>query len=103
MAFGLAEPPANSPVTHLDGVEYPVDRESLVQVAADNGAPPDVINLFKSLPASSYESKEQVLRDLGEAARRFGLSNFDLDPENDRRDIGRDAFEGVDREGTTHL
>ena len=102
MAFGQAENPANSPVTHLDAVEYPVDKETLVQAAADNGASSDVINLFKSLPGSDYQSKEQVLRDLGEAARRFGLSNFDLDPENDRRDIGREAFEGVDREGTTH-
>jgi len=92
MAFGIAEDPGNNPVAQLDSVEYPIWRELLVQIAADNGATADVINLFKCLPESRYASKDQVLRDLGEASRRFAMSNQDRNPERDRRDIGREGF-----------
>lgn len=98
MAFGIAEDPARSPVTHLDEVEYPVWRDTLVRVAADNGAPTEVINLFKSLPRARYESKDEALRDLAEAARRFAMSNFTTEEDEelrDRRNIGRDAVEGA--------
>jgi hypothetical protein len=98
MAFGIAENPAMSPVTHLDEVDYPVQREMLVRIAADNDAPPDVINLFTSLPRGSYESKDEVLRDFAEAARRFGMGNQRSDDDGairDRRNIGRDAVENA--------
>lgn len=96
MAFGLAEDPGLSPSTHLNGVEYPVWREQLAKIAADNDASVDVINLFKCLPQPRYESKEQVLRDLGEAARRFGMGNHpETDGVNrDRRDLGRKSGTG---------
>ncbi|MCI0573553.1 MAG: DUF2795 domain-containing protein [Myxococcaceae bacterium] len=102
MAYGFAEDPAQSPVTHLEAVDYPSDRGTIVQAAMDNGAPTDVINLLKSLPQETYETKEDALRDLGEAARRFAIGVPHADPERDRRDIGREAFEGVNRAGTTH-
>ena len=88
MGMGIHEDPARSISTHLDAVEYPVWREQLAKIAADNGAPVDVINLIKSLPRGQYESKRQVLRDLAEAARRFALGVDDEDPLRDRRDIG---------------
>jgi Protein of unknown function (DUF2795) len=102
MAYGFAEDPAVSPVTHLESVDSPADREALVQAAMDNGAPTQVINLLKCMPRETYASKEEALRDLGEAARRFGLGTPHADPERDRRDIGRETFEGVNRSGTTH-
>jgi hypothetical protein len=95
MAFGMAEDAARSPTTHLDAVEYPVSRDTLARVAADNGAPAEVINLFKSLPKSDYQSKEEVQRDLAEAARRFAVGRDEEDPLRDRRNIGRDAVEGA--------
>jgi hypothetical protein len=95
MAFGIAENPALSPVTHLDEVDYPVHRRALAQIAADNGAPADVINLFMSLPRDNYESKDEALRDLAEAARRFGMGNQRAEDGaiRDRRNIGRPAVE----------
>lgn len=97
MAYGIAEDPALSPATHLDEVEFPIWRDMLVKVAADNGAPADVINLFKSLPRGQYQSKEEVLRDFAEAARRFAMGNLpDEDgATRDRRNIGRDAVENA--------
>jgi len=68
-----------------------------VQVAADNGASVDVINLFKALPRNLYYSKGEVLRDFAEAARRFAIGNVDEGdgPSRDRRNLGRDAVENA--------
>jgi hypothetical protein len=100
MAFGHTEDPGVNPVSQLDGVDYPVWREQLVKISADNGASADVINLFKCLPRGQYHSKDGVLRDLAEAARRFAMGNFpntddDQELNRDRRNIGRDAVEGT--------
>jgi hypothetical protein len=107
MAFGIAESPENNPTDHLDGVDYPVWREQLVKSAADGGASVDIINLFKSLPRTKYESKEEIQRDLAEAARRFGAGLMGgEEPEDrakrDRRNIGRDAVEGAQEPLTRH-
>ncbi len=96
MAHGIAEDPGRSPAAQLDEVEFPIWRDMLVKVAADNGASVDVINLFKSLPRSQYQSKEEVLRDFAEAARRFAMGNLpDESDGRDRRNIGRDAVENA--------
>lgn len=103
MAHGIAEDPALSPATHLDEVEFPIWKEMLVKIAADNGASVDVINLFKSLPRNRYYSKEEVLRDFAEAARRFGMGNpGDDDPARDRRNLGRDAVENAPKGKVRH-
>ena len=104
MAHGIAEDPALSPATHLDEVEFPIWREMLVQIAADNGASVDVINLFKSLPGNRYYSKEEVLRDFAEAARRFAMGNLATDDGliRDRRNLGRDAVENAPKGKVRH-
>lgn len=105
MAFGIGEDPARSVGAQLDSVDYPTTRESLVQAAEDNGASSDIINLLKALPREEYPSRELVLRDLGEASRRFGLMNFsqpDDEAIRDRRNIGRDAVEGAPPPFTRH-
>ena len=95
MAFGIAEDPALSITPHLDAVEYPVTREQLAMEAADSGAYVDIINLFKSLPQEEYQSREHVMRDLAEAARRFANGGLKDDDgvNRDRRNIGRDLVE----------
>ncbi len=99
MAFGMGEDVARSPMTHIDSATFPVSREELVEVAEDNGAPPEVINLFKSLPAAQYASREQIQRDLGEASRRLAMGGSRDEDEGeairDRRNIGKDAVEGA--------
>jgi hypothetical protein len=104
MAFGLGEDPSRLPVAHLDMVEFPIWREQLARQAADNGAGADVINLFKCLPQARYESKDGVLRDLAEAARRFamGRSQEGDGAVRDRRNIGRDMVEGAPEGMTRH-
>jgi hypothetical protein len=104
MAYGQAEDPALSIPTHLDAVDYPVWREQLVKASADGGAPVDVINVLKCLPRSQYESKEQVMRDLAEAARRFATGGLRDDDgvDRDRRNIGRDMVENAPAGHTRH-
>lgn len=105
MAFGMGEDEALSPSTHLDAVSYPVLRETLVATAADNGAPVEVINFFKSLPAREYRTREDVLRDFAEAARRMAMGNPRDDEDDalrDRRNIGRDLVEGAPDGMTRH-
>jgi uncharacterized protein DUF2795 len=92
MARGIGENPARSPAAHLQQLEYPATREEIVETAADNEAPVEVINFLKSLPKDRYGSIEEVLRDFAEAERRFGLGNFD-DGGPTREDIGKAATE----------
>jgi hypothetical protein len=94
MAFGIGERPERSLSVHLEGVDYPCDREELVESAEDGEAPPEVINLLKNLPRERYDSEEMVLRDLAEAARRFAMGGHPPDVGSiDRRNLGRDAVE----------
>ena len=94
MAFGVGEKPERSVSVALESVDYPADREELVTAAADSDAPPEIINFLKCLPRDRYESEEMVLRDLGEAARRYGMhGHAPLVGSVDRRNLGRDAVE----------
>jgi Protein of unknown function (DUF2795) len=95
MARGIGEDPARSPAQHLQQVDYPATREEIVQTAADNDAPVEVINFLKSLPKERYDTYEEALRDFAEAERRFGLSNFN-DCGRTREDIGKAAVEAPD-------
>jgi hypothetical protein len=92
MARGLGESPARSPASQLQQVDFPATRQEIVETAADNEAPAEVINFLKCLPGEQYQSLESALRDFAEAERRFGLSNQALDGP-DRRNIGRPSGE----------
>ena len=95
MARGIGENPARSPAAHLQALDYPATREDIVQTAADNEAPVEVINFLKSLPKERYDSYEEALRDFAEAERRFGLGNV-ADGGRSREDIGKKAVESPD-------
>ncbi len=106
MAFGTGENPDDSVSAQLDQVDYPVWREQLAKMVMDNTDSVDVINLIKSLPQSRYESKDQAMRDLGEAARRFAMGNSAASDDDgvrrDRRNIGKDAVEQAPAPLTRH-
>jgi hypothetical protein len=94
MARGIGENPARSPAAQLQAVEYPATRDEIVQTAADNDGPVEVINFLKSLPKPHYGSYEEVLRDFAEAERRFGQGN--TAEGRSREDIGKQAMESPD-------
>src|SRR5437763_15382504 len=92
MARGIGEGPRRSPAEHLRGMEFPATREEMVETVADDEAPAEVINFFKSLPRERYGSAEEVLRDFAEAERRFALGNAP-DDRGRRDNIGKVAAE----------
>ncbi|MFL5320867.1 MAG: DUF2795 domain-containing protein [Myxococcaceae bacterium] len=105
MAFGMGEDPRKSPMALLEGVQYPASKADLLAVVEEGEAPAEVINLIMSLPRDEYLSQEEVLRDLAEAGRRFGMSNQRADDDGanrDRRNIGRDAVEDAPEGMTRH-
>jgi hypothetical protein len=104
MAKTKLENPGRSPAAQLEGVQFPARRDALVQSAEDNDATPEVINLLKSLPRRRYRSREEVLRDFAEAARRMAMGGLPDDDgvDRDRRNIGREAMEGVSATRVKH-
>ena len=105
MAFGIGEDPKRSITPFLDGVEFPAKKADLVRAAEEGGATVDVINVFKSMPGAYYRSADAVLRDLAEAARRYGMGNqkaLDDDANRERRNIGKDAVENAPEPLTRH-
>jgi hypothetical protein len=52
---------------HLKGVDYPADREELLEVARSEGAPQDVIEALESLPEDEqFDGPDQVMRAIEE-------------------------------------
>jgi hypothetical protein len=88
MARGIGEDPRRSPAAHIAQVDFPASREELVQTAADNESPAEVINFFKSLPKERYASAEELLRDFAEAERRLAVGNA-ADDRARRENIGK--------------
>ncbi len=92
--YGSKESPANSVVPHLESVDFPATPDEIAAAAADGEATPNVVNLLKCLPRPLYARREDVMRDLAEAGRRFASGPREHhDMLRDRRNIGRSAAE----------
>jgi hypothetical protein len=58
----------NSPIQlqkYLGGVDYPVDKDTLVQKARDNGADDDIVRTLQDLPFDSFNSPNDVSEAFG--------------------------------------
>ncbi|MEC9483647.1 MAG: DUF2795 domain-containing protein [Halomonas sp.] len=66
MTRGLGgKSPAN--ITHyLKGVDFPADRDDLVQCAEDNDAEEEVLEVIRALPDERYESMADVTKGVGQ-------------------------------------
>jgi hypothetical protein len=65
---GYAHEMTNSPIQlqkYLGGVDYPVDKDTLVQKARDNGADDDVVQTLQSLPFDKFNSPNDVSEAFG--------------------------------------
>lgn len=66
MARGVGgQSPANVE-KFLKGVEYPAQKEALVETAEKNGAPSEVMELIKQLPASQFGGPQDVMKAYGQ-------------------------------------
>lgn len=50
----------------LAGVDYPADRDDLVEAAEGNSAPPEVLAAIRGLPDEDYNSPTEVMVAFGE-------------------------------------
>ena len=58
----------NSPIElqkYLGGVDYPVDKGTLVQKARDNGADDDIVQTLQDLPFDNFNSPNDVSEAFG--------------------------------------
>jgi hypothetical protein len=62
MTRGLGgQSPAN--VTHhLQGVEFPANKDDLVECAKENGANDDVLDVIEAMPEQEYRSMADVMK-----------------------------------------
>jgi hypothetical protein len=50
---------------HLKGVDYPADREELLDAASSEGAPPEVLEALESLPEDEeFDGPDQVMEEI---------------------------------------
>jgi hypothetical protein len=50
---------------YLGGVDYPVDKDTLVRKARDNGADDDVVRTLQGLPFDNFNSPNDVSEAFG--------------------------------------
>ncbi|WP_407297527.1 DUF2795 domain-containing protein [Stutzerimonas zhaodongensis] len=60
------ESPANV-TTYLKGIDYPAQKEDLLQHAQKNGAEPEVLDVLKGMPDQEYNNMADVMKGYGEA------------------------------------
>lgn len=51
---------------HLKGVDYPVDKETLIKHAEQNGADKEALSVLKQLPDDEYETPAAVNKAVGD-------------------------------------
>lgn len=61
----MANPDPGNPIqvqNYLGGVDYPVNKDQLVEAAESNGAPDAVLETLRQLPSSEYKQPTDVTR-----------------------------------------
>lgn len=59
------ESPANV-ATYLKGIDYPANKEQLVQHAQKNGAESEVVDVLNNMPDHEYGNMADVMKGYGE-------------------------------------
>lgn len=66
MTRGLGgKAPANLQ-SYLKGAHYPTQRDDLVSIARNNGAPGEIIELLEQLPEEEFGGPQDVMKAYGE-------------------------------------
>ncbi len=50
----------------LEGVSYPASKDDLIERAEENGAPEEVMETIRSLPADRFGGPQDVMKAYGE-------------------------------------
>lgn len=56
-------------ITHfLEGMDFPANRQQIIDYARDNNAPPDVLDMLRHMPEGTYYSMAGIWEAVGRAA-----------------------------------
>jgi hypothetical protein len=56
--------PANI-AKHMKGIDFPADRNQVVNKARDNGAPQEVLDVLEKIPEKSYDNMADLMEGVG--------------------------------------
>ena len=62
-------PGSDSPVNvthHLKGIDFPAEKDDLVEQAKSNGAPSDVMEAIEAMPEQTYGTMADVMKGFGQ-------------------------------------
>ncbi len=49
---------------YVDGVDYPVSKETMLSTAQENGAPDELVELIAGLPLGEFSGSEEFMNHL---------------------------------------
>lgn len=65
MAIGMGGHSPSNILHHLKGVDFPADRNSLIEQAQKNNAEGDILDILRQMPDQKYQSMADVLKGVG--------------------------------------
>ncbi|WP_141735547.1 DUF2795 domain-containing protein [Oligoflexus tunisiensis] len=66
MTRGLSGTSPANVQSFLGGIDYPADKETLIETARKNKAPDDIIDLLEQFPDEEFDSPVSVMKAYGE-------------------------------------
>jgi len=66
MTRGLGGHSPSNVSHYLKGIDFPADKEHLLQQAKKNGAEAEVLDTIKQLPEEQYQSMADVMKGYGQ-------------------------------------
>ncbi|HLO77007.1 MAG TPA: DUF2795 domain-containing protein [Magnetospirillum sp.] len=65
MAIGMGGHSPSNILHHLKGVDFPADKNGLLQQAQKNNAEGDILDILRQMPDQQYQSMADVLKGVG--------------------------------------
>lgn len=72
MARGMGGQSPSNVSHHLKGVDFPANKQDLIDQARDNGAEDDVLEMIEKMPDDDYENMADVMKAYGVSDRADG-------------------------------
>lgn len=79
--------------TYIEGIEFPTDKSALVELAAENGAPDDVMEILNKFSDQEYGSVMDIARE---------VARIDENPRGSRSSKPKDTDKEKNEEKATH-
>jgi UDP-glucose 6-dehydrogenase len=65
MAIGMGGHSPSNILHHLKGVDFPADKQALIEQAQKNNAEGDILDIIRQMPDGQYQSMADVLKGVG--------------------------------------